>query len=99
MSIRITCINKAGGQHFDPHVAITDLRWVNDATGESKKSTRLQVYEWLKQDSGNKAYVLDRFGNKAYLYPRENAHGTQFVQTYADPVWTDNLLYLPECTN
>jgi hypothetical protein len=40
---------------------------------------------------------VDRLGNKAYLYPRENARGTQFVQTVADRVWTDNLLALPEC--
>ena len=99
MAIRITCINKAGGQHYDPHTAITNLGWVNDSTGEPGKSTRQAVYDWLKQNSGNQAYVTDRFGNKAYLYPRENQHGTQFVQTYSDQTWTDNLLALPECVN
>jgi hypothetical protein len=54
------------------------------------------MYDWLK-DKGGVAYVLDKFGNKANLYPRENAAGTKFVQTYADKVWTDNLLSLPEC--
>jgi len=99
MSIRITCINKAGGQHYDPHTAITNLGWTNESTGKSGKSTRLEVYDWLKQSSSNTAYVLDRFGNKAYLYPRENSLGTKFVQTFADRVWTDNLLALPECIN
>lgn len=97
MAIRITCINKAGGQHYDPHTAISNLGWVNDSTGKTGKSTRLEVYDWLKQDSANQAYVTDRFGNRAYVYPLENSHGIKFVQTYTDRVWTDNLLALPEC--
>ena len=96
MAIRITCINKQQGYHDDPHHAITNLGWVEDGTGKTDKSTRLQIYDWLK-DKGGVAYVLDKFGNKAYLYPRENAAGTKFVQTIADKVWTDNLLSLPEC--
>jgi hypothetical protein len=99
MAVRITCINKASGQHYDPHTAISNLGWINDSTGETGKSTRLQVYDWLKQNSSNKAYVLDHFGNKAFLYPRESSHGTKFVQTVADRTWTDNLLALPECVN
>lgn len=96
MAIRITCINKAQGYHQDPHVAISELGWMNEATGETGKSSRLVIYDWLK-NKGGVAYVTDRFGNKAYLYPRENAYGTQYVQTIADRVWTDNLLSLPEC--
>jgi len=98
MAVRITCINKAGGQHYDPHTAISSLGWITD-TGETGKSSRLQIYDWLKQNSSNTAYVLDRFGNKAYVYPRESSVGTKFVQTFADRIWTDNLLYLPECVN
>ena len=97
VAIRITCINKAGGQHYDPHTAIATLGWMNDANGATGKSGRLQVYDWLKQSSANQAYVADRFGNRAYLYPRENSNGTKFVQTVTDRVWTDNLLALPEC--
>lgn len=96
MAIRITCIKKSGGYHSDPHHAITDLAWVNDGTGERGTSTRQQVYNWLKS-RGGEAYVVDRKGNKAYVFPRENLHGTQYVQTAADRVWTDNLLALPEC--
>jgi hypothetical protein len=99
MAIRITCINKAAGQHYDPHTAITNLGWTNDATGEAGKSTRLQVYEWLKQSTTNQAYVQDWAGNRAYVYPRENQHGTKYVQTAADRTWTNNLLALQECVN
>ena len=99
MAIRITCINKASGQHYDPHTAVAYLGWINDSTQQTGKSSRLEVYTWLKQNSTNQAYVTDRFGNKAYLFPRENERGTQFVQTVRDRVWTDNLLALPECVN
>lgn len=95
MAVRITCINKAQGAHSDPHTAITSLGWRNENTGEAGKSSRDQIYDWLKK--GGVAYVVDQFGNKAYVYPRESSHGTRFVQTAADRVWTDNLLALDEC--
>jgi hypothetical protein len=50
----------------------------------------------MKTENGT-AYVLDRAGNKAYVGTREHSNGTKFVQTFADKVWTDNLLSLPEC--
>ena len=96
MSIRITCVNKSGGYHADPHHAITHLGWKNEQTGATGKSTREDIYDWIKDKNGM-AYVVDVFGNQAYVGTRVNAHGTRFVQTYADRVWTDNLLSLPEC--
>jgi hypothetical protein len=96
MSIRITCINKAGGYHADPHSAIESLGWVNEQTGDSGKSTRLEVYEWIKNKNG-RACVVDSRGNRADVGARENSNGTKYVQTYADKVWTNNLLSLPEC--
>lgn len=48
MSIRITCINKSGGYHEDPHHAISHLGWIADGTGNTGKSTRLEIYEWIK---------------------------------------------------
>jgi len=96
MAIRITCINKSGGWHADPHHAIENLGWTNEETGKRDVSTRLEIYDWLKNRQGI-AYVVDTRGNKAYVRPRENVHGTRYVQTIADQVWTDNLLALPEC--
>ncbi len=96
MAIRIVCINKSGGWHADPHHAISHLGWRNEETGEAGKNTRLEIYDWIKNKNGI-AYVLDSRGNKAYVGVRENQYGTKYVQTYADQVWTDNLLALPEC--
>jgi hypothetical protein len=97
MAIRITCITKSNGHHLDPHHAIQNLGWTNEETGKTGKNTRVEIYTWLKNEHG-KAYVKDRFGDKADLYPRENAAGTKFVQTRADGIWLDNLLALPECS-
>jgi hypothetical protein len=96
MAVRITCINKSGGYHADPHHAISHLGWTEDGTGQTGKNTRLEIYDWIKDKSGV-AYVLDSRGNKARVGTRENAYGTRYLQTYADQVWTDNLLALPEC--
>ena len=95
MAIRITCINKSNGDHEDPHHAISELGWMEDGTGKTDKSTRLQVYDWIK--GGGVAYVRDAKANNATVGTREHANGTKFLQTYADGVWTDNLLALPEC--
>ena len=96
MAIRITCINKSGGYHQDPHHAISNLGWTNEQTGETGKNTRLEIYNWIKDKNGV-AYVTDRYGNQARVGTREHINGTKYLQTYADQVWTDNLLSLPEC--
>lgn len=96
MSVRITCINKSAGYHNDPDNAIERVGWIEDGTGNTGVTTRLEMYDWIKYRNGV-AYVVDSRGNKAYVGARENARGTKYLQTYADQVWTDNLLALPEC--
>jgi hypothetical protein len=54
------------------------------------------MYDWIKTQNGV-ASVADARGNKARVGAREHANGTKYVQTYADHIWTDNLLALPEC--
>jgi hypothetical protein len=95
MAVRINCINKAGGYHENPHVAISHLGWVNETDGSAGSSTRDAMYDFVL--GGGQAYVRDRVGNTAYLMARVSARGTHFVQTYADGTPTDNLLHLPEC--
>ena len=95
MSVRITCINKDNGDHYDSHEAITDLGWVQESNGDTGKSTRLQMVEFVEK--GNEAYVKDRYDNKAYLVARTSRAGNKYVQTIADGKLTDNLLELSEC--
>lgn len=95
MSIRITCINKDNGDHYDSHEAIESLGWVNEQTNASGKWTRLQMVSFIEE--GNNAYVKNTLGKTAYLAVRVSRVGNKFVQTHADGVWNNNLLALPEC--
>lgn len=96
MSVRITCINKSSGYHDNPLTAITNLGWENEQTGATGKSTRLDMYDFIK-NKGGQAYVKDNLGNVAYLTTAETAGGTKYVKTKADDVKSDNLLKLMEC--
>jgi len=96
MAVRITCINKSGGQHQNPHEAISYLGWINESDNKTGKSSRLEMYDFVV-NKGGKAYVKDAYGNIAYLKGATSAAGNKYVRTYSDGKWTDNLLALPEC--
>lgn len=95
MGVRVTCVNKSNGYHQDPHHAITRLGWVNDQTSETGFSSREEMWDFVNR--GGQAYVRDGSGRVAYLRARTSSNGTHYVQTEADGVLTDNLLYLGEC--
>ena len=38
--VRITCINKDNGDHYDPHEAITHLGWTNESNGKTGKTDK-----------------------------------------------------------
>jgi hypothetical protein len=94
MAIRIRCIKKDGGNHENPYVAITDIGWVDDSSGQQKSSTRLQMYDWVL--AGGYAYV-QAGSAKAKLVTAISSRGNKYVKTEADNTQSDNLLKLPEC--
>lgn len=96
MAVRITCISKDNGNHENPHAAIQSLGWIEDGTAKRGTSTRLEMYDWIKNRSGD-AYVRDGQGNTVRVGTAETSRGTKYVRTYRDRTWTDNLLALPEC--
>lgn len=57
----------------------------------------LETTGTLRRGLGGTAYVRDNRGNTANVGTREHTNGTKYLQTYADKVWSDNLLALPEC--
>ncbi|ASE62643.1 DUF3892 domain-containing protein [Chryseobacterium indologenes] len=95
MAIRITCINKDNGYHENPNLAITHLGWIGD-DGKPGKSTRLEIYNWIKNESGL-AYVADGYGNQVKVITAETYNGTKYLKTEADNTTRNNLLSLPEC--
>lgn len=94
MSIKITCINKDNGYHDNPNLAITHLGWIEDGTIQTKKSTRLVIYDFIKD--GGYAYV-EKNGNKVKVITAETTNGTKYVKTESDSTTINNLLSLPEC--
>ena len=96
MSVRITCINKDGGYHENPHTAISRLGWIDESTNKNGYSTRIEMYDFLKNDLGV-AYTKDNRGDVSYLVPMVTALGTKYVKTLPDNTRADNLLSLGEC--
>jgi hypothetical protein len=86
--VYITARHMVGGQR---HEHIADVRWNNPADGTTGESTRENMIDWIKNKAGN-AFVSDGV--------RQVAVGVvdatpPYIRTYADGVWTDNLLALP----
>lgn len=97
MSVRIICIKKDGGNHYNPYEAISEFGWIEEPTNKSGIVNLPEMIKFLEEDKGE-AYVINRFdpSDRAYLYVNQR-NGKKFVQTYADGQWNDNLLQLPEC--
>ena len=96
MAVKITCIKKDNGNHENPYVAINSMRWINESTGVTGESTRLEMYDFVVDKKGI-AYVTDSKGNKANLMGKVSTKGNEYVKTVPDDVVSDNLLKLQEC--
>lgn len=46
MAVRITCINKSGGYHRNPHEVVSYYGWVNEESGEVGKNDRISMVSW-----------------------------------------------------
>ncbi len=80
----------AGGSR---HEHITRIQWVEDGTTTKNDNTRAEMVAFVEK--GGRAYVKDKRGDVAYLRVRISYAGNKYVQTYADGIWSDNLLALP----
>ncbi len=89
---QITCITKRDRMNSHEHIT-----HVGNSSWTPKTRTREEIIELI--NGGDKFYVLDSYtGNRAYVYVVTPGNGrSQYIQTYADGVWKDNLLSLPEC--
>lgn len=93
MSIRITCITKP--DRFSPHEAISHYGWIEDKTNNHGITDRQTVVNWVK--NGTVAYVRDGENNIVKCFVNTSRSGTEFLQTYSDGEYTDNLLSLIAC--
>lgn len=93
MKIRMTAIRLSGGS---THQHITHLWWVIDGSGRNGNSTRAEIVKWIEDNKSGTAYTDDGAGHVATVGVRTPAHGEKYLQTYADGVWSNNLLALPQ---
>ncbi|AXI78599.1 DUF3892 domain-containing protein [Peterkaempfera bronchialis] len=92
MEIQFTARRMSGDEEHE-HIAL--LWWKNPADGSTGFSERAVLVKWIEDKVGT-AYTDDGRGNRAQVFVRTSAHGVKFLQTYADGVWTNNLLALPK---
>ncbi|MGD0742094.1 MAG: DUF3892 domain-containing protein [Acidimicrobiales bacterium] len=88
MTVEITAIHLVGGTR---HEHIASVRWVNPSSQETGSSTRETMVDWI-ENKGGAAFVTD--GQNTVSVAVVDAH-PKYLRTYADGVWTDNLLALP----
>jgi hypothetical protein len=86
--IQITARHMVGGER---HEHIESLQWRNMETQATGDSLRQQIVDWLLA-RGNDAWVTD---GRNWIEVRVVNADPPYVQTYADGIWTDNLLALP----
>lgn len=93
MTLRCIAIRMSQGGRYHEH--ITNILWIpsDDQGAQAKSNTRAEIVAFVEK--GGKAYVEDDDGDVAYLGVRVSSAGNKYVQTYADGIWTDNLLALP----
>lgn len=82
---RITCIIKPYGNNT--HEAITTVG------GSWGQTTRSQAVSEINSGT-HTYYVQDNRGNRVGV----GVYKINYLRTYADNVWTDNLLSLPTCS-
>jgi hypothetical protein len=82
-----------GGSNVSHH-AISDYKGIEKSTAKIYSYPR-QYIVGLLDNKKARAYVKDSARRIAYCGVNQIG-STRFLQTYADGVWTDNLLNLPQ---
>lgn len=91
MSIEITHVRFASFRKTESEIIAYRWRGINTtSTGENDKST---LVSWIK-DKGGKAYV-GTGGRRVDVRVVEPSRSDPYLRTYADGVWTNNLVALP----
>jgi Protein of unknown function (DUF3892) len=86
--VEITAVHMIGGER---HEHIAEVRWRDPGDGQTGASSRAQMVSYLRDDNG-RAYVGSG-SNQVWV---GDVDGTPpYIRTYADGVWTNNLLALP----
>ena len=85
----VTHVRLSGGE---THAHISEVRWWNPEDGQMSSSTRLTMVDWIL-NKGGVARVTDGYHLVDVRVVTDA--DPQYIRTWADGVWTDNLLALP----
>lgn len=88
--IYITEVHLSSGGTSNEHIVA--VKWRNPQTGATGASTREEMVNWIKSETGD-ARVRDEGGEEARVGVVEA--NPPYIRTYADGLWNDNLLALP----
>jgi hypothetical protein len=88
--VYITHVRLSSGGSAHEH--ITSVQWRNSNDGKSGSSTKAEMVTWIRDKSGD-ARVRDARGNDVSVGVVDA--NPPYIRTYADGIWTDNLLALP----
>lgn len=91
MTVQITHIRFAGTTK--DHQQITDYQWREDGTSSTGANTKAAMVDWIESKNGV-AYVSNGI-TKANVGVVNPHTGSSHLRTYADGIWSDNLLSLP----
>ena len=87
MAIYVTARHMVGGTK---HEHISEVKWENGTTKETGKSSRAEMVDWIKK--GGEARVAK---GQSYIAIKVVEASPPYIRTFADNLWTDNLLALP----
>jgi hypothetical protein len=87
MAIYVTARHMNGGT---THEHISEVKWENRTTEETGKSSRAEMVDWI--DKGGDVRVVK---DQSYVTAKVVRATPPYIRTFADGVWTDNLLALP----
>jgi len=91
--IEITARHMEGGVGNE-HIA--NVKYTN-ADGVRKETSRQGMVDWLNKSKANKAIVYSRDRrSSAYVGVVDRTNAPDYIRTFADGKWNDNLLALPE---
>jgi hypothetical protein len=91
---RIDCINKPN--RSSPHEHITAAGGPSPAGAGRWKDSVPNIVRII--ESKEHRFYTKEGNAAAWVGVRTSAAGNKFIQTYADGIWKDNLLALPECS-
>jgi hypothetical protein len=91
---RIDCINKPNRSSANEHITAAGGP---SPTGVGRwKDTVPNIVRFI--ESKEHRFYTKEGNATAWVGVKTSAAGNKFVQTYADGIWKDNLLALPECS-